>query len=145
MRSRVRLLLICPPVWPAFSTCCCAGGEPSLGRPDIGWDDLASSLPYRCRKQQCVYVKRTIPLTFWPVSYSEPQVVHLFLIFLFICEMLNKRLRYSNKLDKSEHIMCQTFSCYRQHKVAGQQFGVRKNQSSKVLCSCRLEGQTLVT
>ena len=62
--ERVRLLLICP-VWPAFSTCCCAGGEPSLGRPDIGWDDLASSLPYRRRKQQRAHSKRTI---FWHAS-----------------------------------------------------------------------------
>lgn len=82
--SRVRLLLICPPVWPAFSTCCCAGGEPSLERPDIGWDDLASSLPYRRRKQQRAHVKGA---WFWHVSVCHTDTWQTFLL---ICTMINR-------------------------------------------------------
>lgn len=51
----------------AVSTCCRAGGEPSLGRLDIGWDDLASSLPCRRRKQQCANVKGGMLAHEWKV------------------------------------------------------------------------------
>lgn len=41
----------------AVSTCCCAGREPSLGRLESGWDDPASSLPYRRPSHKRAHVK----------------------------------------------------------------------------------------